>query len=68
MDYLSAEGAKNVFWLWLTPFLGWSSLTMSLTGKFVYIYINIYIYIYIYIYTHTHITEWCYIGPKYKSG
>ena len=36
---LSAEGAKNVSWPWLSPLRGWGSLTMALTGKFVYIYI-----------------------------
>ena len=38
---LSAEGAKNVSWPWLSPLRGWGSLTMSLTGKFVYLYMNI---------------------------
>ena len=33
---LSAEGAKNVFWPWLSPLRGWGSLTMTLAGKFVY--------------------------------
>ena len=33
---MSAEGAKNVSWPWLSPLQGWGSLTMSLTGKFVY--------------------------------
>ena len=34
---LSAVGAKNVSWPWLlSPLRGWGSLTMSLTGKFVY--------------------------------
>ena len=33
--------AKNVFWPWLSPLRVWGSLTMSLTGKFVYIYIYI---------------------------
>ena len=33
---LAAEGAKNVFWHWLSPLHGWGSLTMALTGKFVY--------------------------------
>ena len=42
---LSAEGAKNVSWPWLSPLRGWGSLTMAFTGKFVYIYIYIYIYI-----------------------
>ena len=36
---LSAEGVKNVSWPWLSPLRGWGSLTMSLTGKFVYVYI-----------------------------
>ena len=35
---LSAEGAKNVSWPWLSPLRGWGSLTMASTGKFVYIY------------------------------
>ena len=39
---LSAEGAKNVSWPWLSPLRGWGSPTMSLTGKFVYIYIHKY--------------------------
>ena len=34
---LSAEGAKNVSWPWLSPLRGWGSLTMSITGKFVYL-------------------------------
>ena len=46
---LSAEGAKNVSWPWLSPLRGWVSLTMTSTGKFTYIYIYIYIYIYTYI-------------------
>ena len=33
---LSAEGAKNVSWPWLSPLQGWGGLTMSLTGKFVH--------------------------------
>ena len=33
---LSAEGAKDVSWPWLSPLRGWGSLTVSLTGKFVY--------------------------------
>ena len=45
---LSAEGAKNVSCPWLSPLRGWSSLTISLTDKFVCIYIYIYIYIYTY--------------------
>ena len=44
---LSAEGAKNVSWPWLSPLRGWGSLTMTFTSKFVYIYIYIYIYIFI---------------------
>ena len=44
---LSAEGAKNVSWLWLSPLRGWSSLTMTFSGKFIYIYIYIYICTYI---------------------
>ena len=32
---LSAEGAKNVSWPWLSPLRGWSSLIMTFTGKFV---------------------------------
>ena len=30
---LSAEGAKNVSWPWLSPLRGWGSLTMALAGK-----------------------------------
>ena len=37
--YLSAEGAENVFWPWLSLLRGWDSLTTALTGKFVYIQI-----------------------------
>ena len=33
---LSAEGAKNVSWPWLSPLRGWGSLTMTSTGKSVY--------------------------------
>ena len=36
---LSAEGAKNVSWPWLSPLQGRGSLTMAFTGKFVYVYI-----------------------------
>ena len=39
---LSAEGAKNVSWPWLSPLQGWGSLTMTSTGKLVYIYIYIF--------------------------
>ena len=39
---LSAEGAKNVSWPWLSLLRGWGSLTMAFTGKFVYIYILAY--------------------------
>ena len=38
---LSAEGAKNVSWPWLSPLRRWGSLTMALTGKFVYIWLTI---------------------------
>ena len=38
---LSAEGAENVFWPWLSLLRGWDSLTTALTGKFVYIHIQI---------------------------
>ena len=33
---LSAEGAKNISWPWLSLLRGWGSLTMTSTGKFVY--------------------------------
>ena len=33
---LSAEGAKNVLWPWLSPLWGWSSLTMTFSRQFVY--------------------------------
>ena len=33
---LSAEGAQNVSWPWLSLLRGWSSLTITSTGKFVY--------------------------------
>ena len=33
--FLSAEGAKNVSWLWPSPLRGWGSLTMTSTGIFV---------------------------------
>ena len=39
---LSAEGAINVSWPWLSLIRGWGSLTMAFTSKFIYIY---YIYI-----------------------
>ena len=32
----SAESAKNVSWPWVSLLRGWSSLTMTTTGKFVY--------------------------------
>ena len=41
---LSAGGAKNVSWHWLSPLRGWGSLAMSLTGKFVCVCVYIYIY------------------------
>ena len=34
--FLSAEGARNVSWPWLSLLRGWVSLTMACTGKFVY--------------------------------
>ena len=43
---MSAEGAKNVSWPWLSPLRGWGSLTMSLTAKFIYIIYVFIIYIY----------------------
>ena len=33
--FLSAEGAKDVSWFWLSPLRGWGSLTMTSTGIFV---------------------------------
>ena len=33
---LLAEGAKDLCWHWLSPLRGWGSLTVTLTGKFVY--------------------------------
>ena len=33
---LSAEGAKNVSWPWLSPPRGWGSLTMAFIDKFIY--------------------------------
>ena len=53
---LSAEGAKNVSWPWLSPLRGWGSLTMTSTDKFVYIYIYICMYIKI-KYTYIYITQ-----------
>ena len=32
---LSAEGAKDVSWFWLSRFRGWGSVNMTSTGKFV---------------------------------
>ena len=64
---LSAEGAKNVSWPWISPLRGWGSLTMAFTGKFVYIYIYIYIYIYViyiyikYIYIYIYVYTYIYI-------
>ena len=37
---LSAQGAKNVSWPWLSPLAGWGCLTMASTGKFVDICIS----------------------------
>ena len=34
--YLSAEGAKNVSWHWLSPLRGWGSLTVTPTDIFIY--------------------------------
>ena len=45
-----SEGAKNVYWSWVSLPRGWgSSLTMKFPVKFVYVYIYIYIYIYIFL-------------------
>ena len=33
---LSAKGAKNVSWFWLSQLRGWVSLIVAFTGKFVY--------------------------------
>ena len=33
---LSAKGAKNVSWPWLSPIRGWGCLAMAFTAKFVY--------------------------------
>ena len=52
---LSAEGAKNFSWPWLSSLRGWVSLTEEVTSKFVYIYIyicNSYIVMYICIETN----------------
>ena len=38
---LSAEGAENVSWPWISPLRGWGSLTMTFTGIFVYIWLTI---------------------------
>ena len=38
---LSAEGAKNVSWYWLSLLWGWGSLTMAFTHKFVCTYLSI---------------------------
>ena len=35
--WLSADGAKNFSWPWLSPLQGWGTLTMEFTSKFVYI-------------------------------
>ena len=32
----SAERAKSVSWIWLSPLRGWGSLIITSTGKFVY--------------------------------
>ena len=34
---MSAEGAKNASWPWLSPLRGWDSLTIAFTCKFIYI-------------------------------
>ena len=36
---LSAEGAENISWPWLSLLRGWGSLTMTFTGKFVFVHI-----------------------------
>ena len=55
--FLSAEGAKNVSWPFLSPLQGRDSLTIAFNGKFVciciYIYIKNSLYICI-IYTYIH--------------
>ena len=33
---MSAESAKNISWSWLSPLRGLGSLTMAMTGIFVY--------------------------------
>ena len=35
-DCLSAEGANNISWPWLSLLPGWAGVTMTSTGKFVY--------------------------------
>ena len=37
---MSAEGAKNVSWPWLSPLQGWGILTMTFNDKFVYVVKN----------------------------
>ena len=37
--HLSIYLSIYLFWPWLSPLRGWGSLTMALTGKFVYVYI-----------------------------
>ena len=39
--FLSAEGVINVLWPWLSPLLGWCSLTMTFLGEFAYIWLTI---------------------------
>ena len=38
---LSAEGAKNFSWPWLSPPQGWGSLTLSFTGQLLYLWLSI---------------------------
>ena len=52
---MSAEGAKNVSWPWLSPLRRWGSLTMAFIGKFVCIYIYIYICVNLYVCTYIHV-------------
>ena len=39
--YLSEEGNKNFSWPWLSPFRGWSSLTMAFLRKFANVWLTI---------------------------
>ena len=44
---LSIEGTMNLFWPWLSLFLGWDSLAIASLGEYIIYHIHIYIHIYL---------------------